>query len=74
MDYDTRYKFFVEMTGTEKKESSFGDYVVPKFKVGKKLTEKDIKETTELANSFKEYISHFKENKDAETESLEGSK
>lgn len=74
LDYSTRYKFNIKITGSDKRESSFGDYEVPLFELWKNVTEAQIADTTILKDAFKEYLDSFKKNDDAEEESLEGSK
>ena len=58
-EYSDRYKYIVDVTWEETKESSFGEYSIPTFAIGKELTVAMIKKATIKKDIFKEYIESF---------------
>jgi len=66
-EYGDRYKYKMEVTGEEERESQFGPYKVPTFKLWKELSDKEIDEATEQAIELKKYLSSFIKD-DASTE------
>lgn len=62
--FSQRYTNYIEVAGTEKRESTMGDYMVATFKLGEPIKAGDREETLKLAEKFGEYVDSFSKPKE----------